>query len=59
VTKAFLSRRNEEAKIHVSPKQVVGVVERGEDLRLLDVRSAEEWQAGRIRKRGLNASREI
>ena len=37
-----------EAKIHVSPEQVVGAIERGEDLRLLDVRSAEEWQAGRI-----------
>ena len=37
-----------EAKIHVSPQQLVGAIERGEDLRLLDVRSAEEWQAGRI-----------
>src|SRR5713101_3358469 len=37
-----------EAKIHVSPEQVVGAIERGKDLRLLDVRSAEEWQAGRI-----------
>ena len=37
-----------EAKIHVSPEQVVGAVEQGEDLRLLDVRSAEEWQAARI-----------
>lgn len=37
-----------EAKIHVSPEQVVGAIERGEDLQLLDVRSAEEWQAGRI-----------
>ena len=37
-----------EAKIRISPEQVVGVIERGEDLRLLDVRSAEEWQAGRI-----------
>src|SRR5260370_41746940 len=33
-----------EAKIHVSPEQVVGAIERGEDLRLLDLRSAEEWQ---------------
>src|SRR6266852_1205264 len=37
-----------EAKIHVSAEQVVGAIERGDDLRLLDVRSAEEWQAGRI-----------
>jgi rhodanese-related sulfurtransferase len=37
-----------EAKIHVSLEQLVGAIERGEDLRLLDVRSAEEWQAGRI-----------
>ena len=37
-----------EAKIHVSPEQVIGALQRGEDLRLLDVRSAEEWQAGRI-----------
>src|SRR6266436_4451498 len=33
---------------HVSAEQVVGAIERGEDLRLLDLRSAEEWQAGRI-----------
>ena len=37
-----------EAKIHVSPEEVVGALERGEDLRLLDVRSAEDWQAGHI-----------
>ena len=37
-----------EAKIHVSPEQVVGAIERGEDLRLLDVRSAEEWRAGHL-----------
>lgn len=37
-----------EAKIHVFREQVVNAIERGEDLRLLDARSAEEWQAGRI-----------
>jgi len=37
-----------EGEIHVSPEQVVGGIERREDLRLLDVRSAEEWQADRI-----------
>src|SRR5712692_1239479 len=35
-----------EAKIHVSPEQVVGAIDRGENLRLLGVRSAEGWQAG-------------
>jgi rhodanese-related sulfurtransferase len=39
---------NVEAKIHVSPEQVVGGIARGEDMRLLDARSAEEWQADRI-----------
>ena len=37
-----------EAELHVSPEQVVGAIERGEDLRLLDVRSGEDWQAGHI-----------
>ena len=37
-----------EAKIHISPEELVGAIERGEDLRLLDARSAEEWQAGHL-----------
>ena len=48
VLACILQGASVEAKIHVSPEEVGGAIQRGEDLRLLDVRSAEEWQAGRI-----------
>src|SRR6202165_6354658 len=37
-----------EAKIHVSSEQVVGAIERGEDLRLFGVGSPEEWEGAPI-----------
>ena len=37
-----------EAKIHISQEELAGAIERGEDLRLLDARSAGEWRAGHL-----------
>lgn len=37
-----------EAKIHISQEELAGTIERGEDLRLLDARSAGEWRAGHL-----------
>lgn len=37
-----------EAQLHISPTELALALKRGEKLRLLDVRSAEEWEAGYI-----------
>ena len=37
-----------EAQLHISPTEVAMALKRGKKLRLLDVRSVEEWEAGHI-----------
>ena len=44
----ILQSASVEAKIHISQEELAGALERGEKLRLLDARSAEEWHAGHL-----------